>query len=178
MANVNIKFNGKDYLLSCDDGQEENLKKLANHLDSKYSELKKDLGNIGENKLLLIAAIQMVDDYFDILQKVQNTKNDFFPVTYEIIYALAWKNLPKKIMKNKIWTSSNMLSIRYPWTLWGLGNVSKTFLAMFPRPLLGPSRNLKSPGQPATRQGCGYREVKNRPRNFQKFQIFKFQINI
>ena len=40
MANVNIKFNNKDYLLSCDDGQEENLKKLADHLDSKYNELK------------------------------------------------------------------------------------------------------------------------------------------
>jgi len=77
MANVNVKFNNKDYLLSCDDGQEENLKKLANHLDSKYSELKKNLGNIGENKLLLITAIQMVDDYFDLFQKVKNTKSDF-----------------------------------------------------------------------------------------------------
>ena len=77
MANVNIKFNNKDYLLSCDDGQEENLKELANHLDSKYSELKKGLGNIGENKLLLITAIQMVDDYFNIFKKVKNTKNDF-----------------------------------------------------------------------------------------------------
>ena len=77
MANVNIKFNNKDYLLSCDDGQEENLKKLANHLDSKYNELKKNLGNIGENKLLLITAIQMVDDYFDLFQKVKNTKSDF-----------------------------------------------------------------------------------------------------
>jgi len=77
MANVNIKFNNKDYLLSCDKGQEENLKKLANHLDSKYNELKKNLGNIGENKLLLITAIQMVDDYFDLFQKVKNTKNDF-----------------------------------------------------------------------------------------------------
>ena len=77
MANVNIKFNNKDYLLSCDKGQEENLKKLANHLDSKYSELKKNLGNIGESKLLLITAIQMVDDYFDLFQKVKNTKNDF-----------------------------------------------------------------------------------------------------
>ena len=77
MANVNVKFNNKDYLLSCDDGQEENLKELANHLDSKYSELKKSLGNIGENKLLLITAIQMVDDYFNIFQKVKNTKNDF-----------------------------------------------------------------------------------------------------
>ena len=77
MANVNIKFNNKDYLLSCDDGQEENLKKLANHLDSKYNELKNNLGNIGENKLLLITAIQMVDDYFDLFKKVENTKSDF-----------------------------------------------------------------------------------------------------
>ena len=77
MANINIKFNNKDYLLSCDDGQEENLKKLANHLDLKYSELKKDLGNIGENKLLLITAIKMVDDYFDLFKKVKNKKNDF-----------------------------------------------------------------------------------------------------
>jgi len=77
MANVNVKFNNKDYLLSCDDGQEENLKKLANHLDSKYSELKNNLGNIGENKLLLITAIQMVDDYFDLFKKVENTKSDF-----------------------------------------------------------------------------------------------------
>ena len=77
MANVNIKFNNKDYLLSCDKGQEGNLKKLANHLDLKYSQLRKNLGNIGENRLLLITAIQMVDDYFDLLKKIKNTKNDF-----------------------------------------------------------------------------------------------------
>ena len=77
MANVNVKFNNKDYLLSCDDGQEENLKQLANHLDAKYNDLKKNLGNIGESKLLLITAIQMVDDYFDLFQKVKNNKNDF-----------------------------------------------------------------------------------------------------
>ena len=77
MANVNIKFNNKDYLLSCDDGQEENLKELANHLDTKYAELKKNLGNIGENKLMLITAIKMVDEYFDLFKKVKNSKNDF-----------------------------------------------------------------------------------------------------
>ena len=54
MANVSIKFNNKDYLLSCDSGQEKNLKELANHLDLKYSELKKNLGNLGENKLLYL----------------------------------------------------------------------------------------------------------------------------
>ncbi len=77
MANVNIKFDKKDYLLSCDEGQEENLKDLANHLDTKYTELKKNLGNIGENKLLLITSIKIIDDYFDLLKKVKNTKSDF-----------------------------------------------------------------------------------------------------
>ena len=77
MANVNIKFNNKDYLLSCDEGQEENLVELANHLDSKYTALTKSLGNIGENKLLLITAIKVVDDYFDLFKKVKSSKNDF-----------------------------------------------------------------------------------------------------
>jgi len=70
MANVNIKFNNKDYLLSCDEGQEESLKKLTIFLDKKYNELKDQLGNIGENKLLLITTIKLIDDYFNLKQKV------------------------------------------------------------------------------------------------------------
>ena len=67
MVNVNIKFNSKDYLLSCDAGQEDNLKELADFLDNKYLDLKKDLGNIGENKLLLISAIKIIDEFFDLM---------------------------------------------------------------------------------------------------------------
>ena len=74
MANVNIKFNGKDYLLSCDDGQEESLKNLTKFLDKKYNELKEKLGNIGENKLLLITTIQLIDEYFDLRKKITSQK--------------------------------------------------------------------------------------------------------
>ena len=74
MANVNIKFNNKEYLLSCDDGQEESLKKLTKFLDKKYFELKEKLGNIGENKLLLITTIQLIDEYFDLKQKITQQK--------------------------------------------------------------------------------------------------------
>ena len=77
MANVNIKFNNKDYLLSCDDGQEEDLKTLTKFLDKKYSSLKEKLGNIGENKLLLITSIQVIDEYFDLKQRVQSQKENF-----------------------------------------------------------------------------------------------------
>ena len=78
MANINIKFNNKDYLLSCDDGQEESLKSLTKYLDKKYGEIKDKLGNIGENKLLLITTIQLIDEYFDLKQRVskQKTKID------------------------------------------------------------------------------------------------------
>ena len=75
MANVNIKFNNKEYLLSCDDGQEESLKELTSFLDKKYNELKDQLGNIGENKLLLITTIKLVDDYFNLKEKVVLQKN-------------------------------------------------------------------------------------------------------
>tara|TARA_B110000259_G_C14012901_1_gene400230 strand:+ start:205 stop:651 length:447 start_codon:yes stop_codon:yes gene_type:complete len=75
MGNVNIKFNNKEYLLSCDNGQEESLKKLTIFLDKKYNEQKDQLGNIGENKLLLITAIKLIDDYFNLKQKVTSQKN-------------------------------------------------------------------------------------------------------
>ena len=77
MANVNINFNGKDYLLSCDEGQEENLKELADHLNKKFDELKLNLGNIGENKLLLISSIKVVDEYYDLMKKIESKKNEF-----------------------------------------------------------------------------------------------------
>ena len=93
MANVNIKFNNKDYLLSCDDGQEESLKKLTKFLDKKYSELQNKLGNIGENKLLLITTIQLIDEYFDLKQKVtdQKKKLDVISNRFKEIKTLAIK---------------------------------------------------------------------------------------
>ena len=91
MANVSVKFNNKDYLLSCDDGQEESLKKLTKFLDKKYSDLKDKLGNIGENKLLLITTIQLIDEYFNLKQKVtdQKTKLDIISNKFKEIKSLA-----------------------------------------------------------------------------------------
>ena len=76
MANVNIKFNGKEFLLSCDDGQEEHLVGLLTHINEKFSNLKNDLGNIGENKLLLITSVQIMDEYFETKKKVEQKKTE------------------------------------------------------------------------------------------------------
>ena len=98
MANINIKFNNKDYLLSCDDGQEESLKKLTNFLDKKYSELKDQLGNIGENKLLLITSIKLIDDYFNLKQKVTLQKNKLDDLSKKF---LEMKSLAVKYKESK-----------------------------------------------------------------------------
>tara|TARA_B100001559_G_scaffold275762_1_gene246420 strand:- start:255 stop:701 length:447 start_codon:yes stop_codon:yes gene_type:complete len=76
MANVNIKFNGKEFLLSCDDGQEEHLEELSNVLNNKFNELKTNLGNIGENKLLLITSIKVIDEYFETKKIIENKKKE------------------------------------------------------------------------------------------------------
>ena len=91
MANINVKFNNKDYLLSCDDGQEEDLINLTKFLDKKYSDLKDKLGNIGENKLLLITSIQVIDEYFDLKKRVtlQKSKLDEISNKFKQIKSLA-----------------------------------------------------------------------------------------
>ena len=120
MANVNIKFNGKDFLLSCDDGQEEHLEELLTHINQKFSDLKNDLGNIGENKLLLITSVQIMDEYFETKKKVEYKKtelknlSDKFRELKSLIYdyrdekeeemkqlSQEYENFEKEIKKNK-----------------------------------------------------------------------------
>ena len=76
MANITIKFNGKEFLLSCEDGQEEHLDELSLHLNNRFNNLKNDLGNIGENKLLLITSIKIMDEYFETKKKIDQKKQE------------------------------------------------------------------------------------------------------
>ena len=106
MANVNIKFNGKEFLLSCDDGQEEHLEELSVHLNKKFEDLKSSLGNIGENKLLLISSIKIMDEYYETKKKVDKKKNELenlkgkFLELKRLIYD--YKDLKEKEIKNLV----------------------------------------------------------------------------
>ncbi len=77
MANVSIKFNNKEFLLSCEDGQEEHLEELLIQINQKFNDLKNDLGNLGENKLLLITAVKIMDEYYETKKKVDEKKDEF-----------------------------------------------------------------------------------------------------
>jgi len=76
MANVSIKFNNKEFLLSCEDGQEDHLEELLIHINQKFNDLKNNLGNLGENKLLLITAVKIMDEYYETKKKVDLKKNE------------------------------------------------------------------------------------------------------
>ena len=76
MANVSIKFNGKEFLLSCEDGQEEHLEEWLIQINQKFNNLKNDLGNLGENKLLLITAVKVMDEYYETKKKVEEKKEE------------------------------------------------------------------------------------------------------
>jgi len=120
MANVNIKFNGKEFLLSCDDGQEEHLEELLIHINQKFNNLKNDLGSIGENKLLLITSVKIMDEYYETKKKVDKKKielnnlSDRFRELKSLVYDYKEKkeqeinqlaqdhdNFKKEIEKNK-----------------------------------------------------------------------------
>ena len=76
MANVSIKFNNKEFLLACEDGQEEHLEELLIEINKKFNNLKNDLGNLGENKLLLITAVKIMDEYYETKKKVDQKKEE------------------------------------------------------------------------------------------------------
>jgi cell division protein ZapA len=98
MANVNIKFNNKEFLLSCEDGQEEHLEELSLHLNEKFDKLKSSLGNIGENKLLLITSITTMDEYFETKKKIEQKAKELNILTekFKELKSLVYEYKEKK----------------------------------------------------------------------------------
>ena len=98
MANVNIKFNGKEFLLSCEDGQEEHLEELSLNLNQKFDELKTSLGNIGENKLLLITSIKIMDEYYETKKKIDQKIEELQKLTkkFKELKSLVYEYKDKK----------------------------------------------------------------------------------
>ena len=102
MANVSIKFNNKEYLLSCENGQEEHLEELSLKLNEKFNNLKNNLGNIGENKLLLITAITIIDEYFEIKKKIDHNKDELDVIKNKFLELKSLVYQYKKEKENQI----------------------------------------------------------------------------
>ena len=105
MANVTIKFNNKEFILSCEDGQEEHLEELLIQINQKFNNLKNDLGNLGENKLLLITAVKVMDEYYETKKKVEQKKDELKNLTnkFKELKSLIYEYRDKKELEiNKL----------------------------------------------------------------------------
>jgi cell division protein ZapA len=65
MPLVNVMVNSRAYTIACDDGEEGHLKELAAHVDAKVKELLGSVGQVGDQKLLLMAAVLITDELFE-----------------------------------------------------------------------------------------------------------------
>jgi len=110
MANVSIKFNNKEFLLSCEDGQEEHLEELLIHINQKFNDLKNNLGNLGENKLLLITSVKIMDEYYETKKKVDQKKNELINLTnkFKELKSLIYDYRDEKIEEIKELNSNHL----------------------------------------------------------------------
>ncbi len=110
MANVSIKFNNKEFLLSCEDGQEEHLEELLIQINQKFNQLKNDLGNLGENKLLLITAVKIMDEYYETKKKVDQKKDELIDLSnkFKELKTLIYEYRDKKELEIKQLNSNHL----------------------------------------------------------------------
>jgi len=73
MGYVTVKLNSRTYRLHCADEQEERLKLIADYLGEKISGLVKELGQVGEDRILAMAALMIADELFDTREKLDKT---------------------------------------------------------------------------------------------------------
>ena len=71
MPLVNIMVNGRAYTVACDEGEEGHLRELAAHVDGKVRELLESVGQVGDGRLILMAALLITDDYFDVTARLE-----------------------------------------------------------------------------------------------------------
>ena len=75
MSQVVVKINGRDFPLSCPDGQEPRIRRLAQYVDAKIGEFAKNLGQVGEARLILLAALVIADELLDTSEALQQERN-------------------------------------------------------------------------------------------------------
>ena len=77
MPLVNVMVNSRAYTIACDDGEEDHLRDLASHVDDKVRELLGSVGQVGESRLLLMAALLVADEHHDAARKLHLRTEEF-----------------------------------------------------------------------------------------------------
>ena len=81
MADVLVEIDGKKYRMACEDGQEEHLLALANRFNKTVLDLKGDFGQVGDNRLVVMAAIAVLDELGEAEKRIDSLKADIAELT-------------------------------------------------------------------------------------------------
>jgi cell division protein ZapA len=81
MPIVNIMVNARGYAIACDDGEEDHLRELATCVDGKVKRLLESVGQVGDAKLILMAALLIADDYFDAASRLAERSKELDELT-------------------------------------------------------------------------------------------------
>ena len=71
---ISLTVHGRSYQVTCDEGQEGHLMKLAQHIDRKMAELESGIGQVGEQRLLFMSCLLIADELFDAQRQVDGLK--------------------------------------------------------------------------------------------------------
>ncbi len=74
MPQISLKINERNYQVTCDEGQEEHLRKLASHLDERIQGLVGAVGQVGEGRLLVMASLMVADELFEAYKEIHALK--------------------------------------------------------------------------------------------------------
>lgn len=85
LAQVEIKINGRDYRIACEDGQESHLSSLARYLDEKVGELVGEVGQIGDTSLMVMAGLLVTDELSDLRIELEEVRNQAARETQSVI---------------------------------------------------------------------------------------------
>jgi cell division protein ZapA len=76
MPHVNITINGRQYRMACEDGQEDHLHGLAQDLERRIAEMRRNFGEIGDTRLIVMAAITIADELSEAKRKLQHAEQE------------------------------------------------------------------------------------------------------
>ncbi|WP_425410153.1 cell division protein ZapA [Hyphococcus sp.] len=75
MSEVEIRVNGREYKVTCEEGQEERLQRIAAYFDKRVTNMVDDLGQIGDARLMLLSALTICDELFEARETAQDYEN-------------------------------------------------------------------------------------------------------
>ena len=79
MSQISVPVNGRSFTITCDDGQEPRIRRLAQYVDAKVGQFAASVGQVGEAKLLLLAALVIADELADANEALEQEQNRASP---------------------------------------------------------------------------------------------------